>query len=587
MQSLLKLDSRVKYLGQKIRYQYLWLLLSLILAAGLLLRAWGIAFGLPFEYHVDERSYLSPAWLLEKGQVDLLLGPFSFIVFIEHQLLQLLAPLLNSLALPPYFDLSGITSQTIFFLLGRLTSVLLGTATAVPVYLIGSKLWDRKVGLVAALFLAISFIHVRDSHYGVPDVTGTFLVAMAGYYATMVSPNSRLYYYVLAGIFAGLAISTRMVSLLIFVPIVLYHAFPIQINGRAQAGLLGGRDFAAPSKLLWRHVSGIWQWFWANVMTSRLVLTVGVAGLTCIVSMPQMILRPIDFARGFYDQFQLGQLGGFGRHQVDDATGWIFYLKTLRWGIGDLLLVLSIAGVVMLFIRRSKRPIFLFSFPLLYFVLMGRTGHFFARYAMPLVPFLALAAAAFLCFVLSGLRLPRKYTTLLAVGATLIVVAHPLYSSLQHDVLLTREDSRTIAKEWIEEHIPEGSLIAVEWHTPPLATVAEPIPLSARNYQVMVTSVYGLSEHPLEYYEQQGVDYLVSSSFISDIHLVIAEEDQAKRAFYESMDEKAELIAEFRNYPGKDKPPFIFDQIYGPATSLSEFDRPGPVIKIYRLTFLR
>jgi len=40
---------------------------------------------------------------------------------------------------------------------------------------------------------------------------------------------------------------------------------------------------------------------------------------------------------------------------------------------------------------------------------------------------------------------------------------------------------------------------------------------------------------------------------------------------------------EFKPYIGETAPPFIFDQIYGPATSLSELERPGPIIKIYKL----
>jgi hypothetical protein len=585
MQALRRLGSRLENLGQRIYDQHTWILLFLILAVGLLLREWGISFGLPFEYHVDERPYLSPAWLLEKKQFDFV-SPFSLIVLAEHKLLQLFTPLLNLLSFPPYFDLSGATSQTVFFVLGRLTSALLGTATAIPVYLIGKGLWSKKVGLVAALFLALSFLHVRNSHYGVPDVAGTFFVAMTAYFCTLLSPDSRLRYYVLAGTFAGLAISDRLTTLLLFVPIVLYHAFPVGTEARAGFTVLGQGSPQSPGKLFRQYISRTWRWFWADVLTWRLVLVFAVAGLAFLVSKPQLIMSPLDYARGVYHQLRLGRFGGFGRHQVDSALGWIFYLKTLRWGIGDLLLVLSIGGIIMPFIHRSRQVVFLFSFPLLYYAYMGKTGHVFARYAMPLLPFLALAAAGFLCFALSRLRVPRRYAVLLTVGAIVVIVAQPVYSSLRHDLLLTRKDTRTIAKEWIEEHIPEGSSIALEWHTPPLATATNPVPMSTRTYRIMGTSVYGLSElgeHSLEYYEQQGVEYLISSSFISDIHMVIPEEDLAKRAFYESLDEEAELMAEFRPYSGEAKPLFVFAHLYGPATLLSQFERPGPVIKMYRL----
>lgn len=586
MQALRGLGSRLEGLWQGICNHYARILLFLVLTLGLSLRLWGIGFGLPFEYHIDERPYLSPAWLLKEKQFSYV-SSFSLIVLATHNLLQLFTPLLSSLPFPSYYDLSGTTSQTIFFILGRLTSAFLGTATAIPVYLIGKRLWSKKVGLVAALFLAVSFVHVRDSHYGVPDVTGTFFVAMTAYFCTLLSPSNRLRYYVFAGISVGLAMSARLTTLPLFAPIVLYHAFPAQMDAGAKATVLWEGNPQSPSKPFRQYVCRIWQWFWANILTWRLVLVFVVAGLTFVATKPRFILSTLDFARAAYNQLRLGRFGGFGRHQIDSAPGWIFYLKTLRWGIGDLLLLVAICGIIMPFTRRSRRIVFLFTFPLLYYASMGNTGHVFARYAIPLLPFLALAAAGLLCLALSRLRVPRRYATLLTLSAILVIVAQPVYSALRHDLLLTRRDTRTIAKEWIEEHIPEGSTIALEWHTPPLATATSSVPLSTRTYRIVGTSVYGLSElgeRSLEYYEQKGVEYLVSSSFISDIPMVIAKDDLAKRAFYESLDEEAELIAEFRPYSGEAKPPFIFAQLYGPATSLSQFERPGPVIKVYRLS---
>ena len=583
MQAFRRAGSHLKSQGQKIHNRNYRLLLFLILSVGLLSRVWGIFFGLPFEYHIDERPYLSPVWHLESKEFGFV-SPFSLIVFAGHKLFQLFVPLLGFLTLPPYLDLSGATNHTVIFVLGRLTSVLLGTATAIPVYLTGSRLWDKKVGLVAALFVSLSFLHIRDSHYGVPDVTGAFFVAMTAYFCTLLSPSRRLRHYVFAGVFVSLAISARLTTLLLFVPIVLYHAFPVQQDTRTKATVLWEGDPRSPGKLPWRYASRIWRWFRSNILTWRLVLVLAVAGLTFVATKPQLILSPLDYARSAYNQLRLGSLGGFGRLQIDRAPGWTFYLKTLRWGIGDLLLVLAMGGIILPFIRRSRPVCFLFSFPLLYYASMGNTGHVFARYAMPLLPFLALAAARALCFALSWLRVPRGYATLLTIGAIVVVVTQPVYSALRHDLLLTRKDSRTIAKEWIEERIPEGSSIALEWYTPPLATAANPVPLSTRSYRIMGTSVYGLSDHSLEHYEQQGVEYLITSSFISDIHMIIPQEDSAKQAFYESLDEEAELIAEFRPYSGEAKPPFIFAQLYGPATSLSQFERPGPVIKVYQLS---
>jgi hypothetical protein len=93
----------------------------------------------------------------------------------------------------------------------------------------------------------------------------------------------------------------------------------------------------------------------------------------------------------------------------------------------------------------------------------------------------------------------------------------------------------------------------------------------------------GLSDHPLEWYRQQGFDYLITSSFIYSIPLVFPKQDADRKAFYVSLQQQLPLVKEFSaSLEGAD-PPFIFDEIYGPAISLWQRERPGPTIKIYQL----
>ncbi|HIC94804.1 MAG TPA: hypothetical protein EYP09_11255 [Anaerolineae bacterium] len=76
---------------------------------------------------------------------------------------------------------------------------------------------------------------------------------------------------------------------------------------------------------------------------------------------------------------------------------------------------------------------------------------------------------------------------------------------------------------------------------------------------------------------------MIVSSFCYDRTLLDKEKDEARRSFYRSLDAEADLVKVFKPYSGQTKPPFIFDQIYGPATALWRFERPGPVIKVYKL----
>lgn len=95
----------------------------------------------------------------------------------------------------------------------------------------------------------------------------------------------------------------------------------------------------------------------------------------------------------------------------------------------------------------------------------------------------------------------------------------------------------------------------------------------------------GLSDHSIDWYQEQGYQYLVTCSFINDLSLSNPNADAKRDDFYASLDQQLTLVKEFLPYQGEDEKaiPFIFDEIYGPAVSMSNRDRPGPVIKIYQI----
>ena len=109
------------------------------------------------------------------------------------------------------------------------------------------------------------------------------------------------------------------------------------------------------------------------------------------------------------------------------------------------------------------------------------------------------------------------------------------------------------------------------------------MPDSTRVYDVLAVGGTGLADYPIEWYREQRFDYLVASSYIYNIPLVNPEQDARRRTFYAALDRELALVQEFRPYAGDRELPFIFDEIYGPAISLWQRDRPGPTLKIYGL----
>jgi hypothetical protein len=280
-----------------------------------------------------------------------------------------------------------------------------------------------------------------------------------------------------------------------------------------------------------------------------------------------------------------------GIWEVDNVTGWVFYLKSFSYGLGIILLALSILGVLKriysVAYKRDRMSLLLLSFPVTYYLMMGSTRHYFARYALPLVPFLLLFSAEAILIIVGWVetRLNKRGWVYLSI-AIIGVVVQPLAASIRFDTILTRQDTRTLAKQWIETFIPAGEKIALEWpiHSPYLSTMEKTEPYSEKVYNVTTVSGMGLFEHPVDWYYAQGFDYLISTSFIFNIPLIDKEKEEERRKFYTSIDQEYKLIKEFKPSNGDIVEPFIFDDIYGPTISLWKRDRPGPTLKLYKIT---
>jgi SAM-dependent methyltransferase/4-amino-4-deoxy-L-arabinose transferase-like glycosyltransferase len=116
--------------------------------------------------------------------------------------------LLYLLALP--LDWLG---PTVFAL--RLPSAVGGALSVAAIYLVGSSLWSRPVGLVAAFFLAASHWHLHYSRLGMTNIWDPLLVLLAlgtiaiawqrGTAAGNEGPQHGRAWWLLAGLFTGLS----------------------------------------------------------------------------------------------------------------------------------------------------------------------------------------------------------------------------------------------------------------------------------------------------------------------------------------------------------------------------------------------
>lgn len=373
-----------------------------LMAAGL--RLWGLDFGLPMaEARPDEITVAFQAMKFGTGD----LNPHSFnypslfkyAVFVLFGGWYVVGKALGIFAGQEDFLRAFFSGASEFRLLMRLLSATMGT--------LGVALLLRAPGRqLGAALLAVCFLHVRDSHFGVTDITMVTLATAAVLAALHLEARPGWKAAVLAGALAGLATSTKYNAAVLGLPLLL-AAWP------------GGLRLLA--------------------------VALAAMGLAFFAGTPFALLDARTFVKDVLYEFSHLDRGQY----VDVGGGWVHHATaSLRYGMGLPLLGVGLLGVGVALLRDGRRGWILYAFPVVYYLLIGRGETAFFRYALPVVPFLCIAAGSLLD------RLGR-----MRLAGLLALAAPTLYASLQADRLFAAGDTREAMGAWIEAEVPTGSVI--------------------------------------------------------------------------------------------------------------------------------
>ena len=198
-------------------------LLPLILLVAAAVRVWGLGFGLPYAgSRVDETAVAGPAVQFLSGT----LRPPNFMyptgllyaVAILYVVWFAINRPFGTYASLAAFAESRRQSLAPFFYLSRGLSAAMGTLTVWWVFAIARRVFDKTIAIVATLFLALAYLHVRDSHFGTLDVSMTSLVVLSVLMILRWQDKPGPWHAAAAGLVAGLATSTKYNALGVFVP---------------------------------------------------------------------------------------------------------------------------------------------------------------------------------------------------------------------------------------------------------------------------------------------------------------------------------------------------------------------------------
>jgi uncharacterized membrane protein len=204
------------------------LTLAVICLGAAALRFLALDYGLPATYNPDETPILNRALAFAKGDLNprnfLYPSLYFYALFAWEGVFYVVGRVGGLFASLDAFQREFFTDPSRLFLAGRALTAVFGIATVPALYWYGRRLYGRGTGLVAAAFLAVSPLAVRDAHYVKLDVPVVLFVVIAhAALALIVTSDAAarsVRAWVVAGLFAGLAVSTHYYVGMIVVPII-------------------------------------------------------------------------------------------------------------------------------------------------------------------------------------------------------------------------------------------------------------------------------------------------------------------------------------------------------------------------------
>jgi 4-amino-4-deoxy-L-arabinose transferase-like glycosyltransferase len=400
-----------------------------LLICSFALRVWGARHGLPYAYNADENAHFVPKAIGLFGHgwnPHYFVNPPAF-TYLLHVVFAVWfggrAGVSDTLARDP----------TEVFLVARVAAAVCGTLAVWLLYLAGARLFnDRRVGLLAAALLAVAFLPVFYSHLALNDVPTLAPLCLSLYGVAGVLRLGRKRDYAIAGLGLGLTCATKYTGGIALLPLLAAAGVHLLRPGR-RAGAVYGLSIA------------------------------GLAAVAAFLAAnPYAVLDWSAFVDGLNHQTTAAD-DALGKLGLTEDNGVAYYLWTLTWGVGWVPAVAAAVGVVLLARDNVRLAAVLVPAPVLFLLFMGTQERFFGRWLMPILPLVALTAAYTMLRLadLAGRNRPALRPTLLAL-ATLALVGQGLIASLHIGQVLSRPDTRNMAREWFVRHVPPRTKVVVE-----------------------------------------------------------------------------------------------------------------------------
>ena len=448
-------------------------ILLCIILIGAVLRVYGIWHGYPHSYYPDEAHFVKRALSFGSGDFN----PhwfhkpafYMYILFFEYGLLFIFGKIVGIWNSVTDFAVYYIKSPGIFYLMGRLTTVIFSLGVIALTYLAAEKIFSRKAAIISGLIVALSYGHIIVAKDIKADTPCAFFTIASCYYLMRYLSSSRKNDILISSVLAGLGAATKYYSIVMLVPI-----------------------FLAPI-VLHKTVTNLEFKKWAQIVS------------LCIVAFyfSYFLGSPYNFIDPLGRKFTFGSIFKFTtsvqkviespepveKSKIEDemrikkkkhsifykrySIGIFSYAKILSKGMGSFVVSLSIFGFIYLLFKKIDRKILcFFTFPIIFIsiAILIRPGNSDIRHQIVIYPFIAISASFGLLQILQRDNFNRIINWIL-----ISLLFLPLLDIIPYNIMISRKDTRTLAKEWIEAQIPSGTKMIVDENGPHLQVEAEMI----------------------------------------------------------------------------------------------------------------
>ena len=385
---------------------------------------------------------------------------------------------------------------------GRAISALADVATVALVYALGAMIWSRRIGLLASALTAIAVIHIQLSHFFAVDTLMALLCFASVFFLVRVARSGRLSDSILAGLFLGLGLATKISVAPILAAYFVAHliaAFGLVDSDDSRPMFFTDRISDTIQNALW----GVLVIILAFLIAQPYALLDWERFSADITEQSEMVrrIRDYPYTRQYIDTapylYHVQQLSVWGLGLPLGVISWAGTLYAavrglrLWWALGYLLIGVCLPAAILIASTSfaaivlssaiavgallvtlpfrdpdTRVTALLLSWVIPYFLITGAFDVKFMRYLIPITPFLLLFGAKMIADiwrVAGRLAGAFRFSTRAALGLLgALAFALTLFYAVSYLGIYGEKHSAVRAGEWISANVPRDSLILRE-----------------------------------------------------------------------------------------------------------------------------